>query len=211
MIRIILSILLLIISIKLLSTTQTTDPEILIERFIQSVSTSAIQTNFTFIITEKKDVPSQRHSGRLLLHNNQFYLEMNEVLVWFNGKTQWALLRHSNEVTITEPTKEEIAEINPVSILSNIKTKSSIRSGRSTRANHRLIELLPNNKYETYTKVEVEFANATGHLSALRIFNTNGGTQEITLTNYQTNVVVQPNTFNFDRAKFPNAIINDMR
>jgi len=50
-------------------------------------------------------------------------MEMDEMQAWFDGKTQWAYMAQNNEVSITEPTEKELAETNPMAILSGYKTK----------------------------------------------------------------------------------------
>ncbi len=211
MYKYILSIALLINSILSISAQQATEPERLINNLIQSLSSSAIQTNFSITFSEKNDINSQRISGKLLLKGQQFYLEMDEMLVWFNGKTQWAYLKHSNEVSITEPTEDELADVNPVALLSSFKSKSNLKAGRSRNSQNHLVEFTPKNRRETFTKVEVEFAKSTGNLVSIKMENKDGSRQEITLTNYQKNVTVAPGSFTFDRSKYRNVIINDLR
>lgn len=211
MYKYIISISLLINSIFSANAQQSTEPERLINNLIQSLNSSAIRTNFTLKFSEKNDLNSQQISGRLLLKGQQFYLDMNEMQVWFDGKTQWTYLPQSNEVSITEPSEEELGEINPVALLIAFRSKSNLRAGRSRNTQNHLVEFTPKSNRETFTKVEVEFAKASGNLVSIRMENRDGSRQEISLSNYQRNVAVQPENFTFDRSKFRNVIINDLR
>jgi outer membrane lipoprotein-sorting protein len=60
-------------------------------------------------------------SGTVTACKNKFSYSAGDLAVWYNGKTQWALQRSANEVTITEPTAAELIESNPFKILSNYK------------------------------------------------------------------------------------------
>ena len=121
------SILVLIISIFSASAQNNTDAEKIINNLLTSVKTSAIRTNFNLKITEKNALNSQSNSGIFTLKGDRFVLEMDETKAWFDGKTQWAYMVQNNEVSITEPTAQEVASINPMAILSGYKAKSVVR------------------------------------------------------------------------------------
>jgi len=211
MYKYIFSIVLFINSICSISAQKTPDSEELIKNFIQSIQSSAIQTGFSITSTEKNTLNSQRFSGKLLLKGNQFYLEMDDMLVWFNGKTQWVYLKQSNEVSITEPTEEEIAEVNPVAVLSAFKLKSNLKMGKSKNPQNVKIEMTPKKKSESFSKVEAEFVKTSGNLALIRIYNSNGSKQEIHLNNYRLQQQIPTSSFVFDRNKYKNVIINDLR
>ncbi len=211
MYKYIFSIVLFINSICSLTAQKTSDSEVLINNFIQSIQQSAIQTDFSITSTEKNAVHSQRFSGKLLLKGNQFYLEMDDILVWFNGKTQWVYLKQSNEVTLTEPSEVELAEVNPVAVLSSFRTKSNLKKGSSRNPLNVKIEMTPKKKGEAFSKMEAEFIKSSGHLSHILIQYTNGSKHEIQLSNYRLQQQIPAGSFVFDRSKYKNVIVNDLR
>ncbi len=211
MYKYILSIFLFINSIFAISAQNNTDAERLINNFINSVKTEAIRSDFTLKISEKNAVNSQQFSGIVVLRANQFYLEMDELMVWFDGKTQWAYLKESNEVNVTEPTEEELAEINPIAILSGLKSISTMQFSKTKHQTNHIIELIPKNKNAAFTKSEVHINKTTGDLSTVSIKYKNGTANELVLKNYQKNIAVKQNTFVFDKVKFSGAAVNDLR
>ena len=94
----ILSIFLFINSIFTISAQNNTEAEQLIDKLINSIRSEAVRSNFTLKISEKNAVNSHKFSGIVVLRANQFYLEMDELMVWFDGKTQWAYLKESDEI-----------------------------------------------------------------------------------------------------------------
>lgn len=60
-------------------------------------------------------------NGNVTMCREKFSYNAGDLAVWYNGKTQWALQRSANEVSITEPTAAELIESNPFKILSNYK------------------------------------------------------------------------------------------
>jgi len=207
----ILSIILFINSIFVGNAQNNTEAERLINNFINTIKTEAIRTGFNLKISEKNGVNSQQVSGTFVLKGNQFYLEMDEAQVWFNGKTQWALLKESNEVSITEPTEAELAEINPVSILSAFKKMSKVQFSKVKNEKNHIIVMTPKTKNATFTKVEVQLVKASGNLFSIFIQQKNGMTNHLTLHNYQKKVAVGQNTFVFDKTKFRGVTENDLR
>lgn len=207
----ILSIALFINSIYGLNAQNSTDAETIINKFIVSVQSEAIGTDFTFIISEKNTVNSQNFSGTFTLKGNQFYLQSDEMQVWFDGKTQWAYLEGNNEVSITEPTESELVQINPVAILSGFRSVSNIRFGKQQNAKNHIIELIPKNKKAEFSLVEVQIDKTTGNLYSILIRFQNGVTNQLFLKNYRKHVNITRNTFIFDKSKFKDVIVNDLR
>jgi outer membrane lipoprotein-sorting protein len=207
----ILSIFLFINSIFVGFAQNNTEAERLINNFINTIKTEPVRAGFNLKISEKNGVNSQQISGTFVLKGNQFYLEMEEAQVWFDGKTQWALLKESNEVSITEPTEQELAETNPVSILSALKKVSKVQFSKVKNEKNHIIVMTPKAKNATFTKVEVQLTKATGNLSSINIQQKNGTTNHLSLHNYHKKVAVSQNTFVFDKTKFRGVTENDLR
>src|SRR5690554_4515129 len=106
----IISILLLINSIFTLNAQKSSDAEKLIKDYLHSVQTGAVQTSFNLKVIPKNSVNSQSITGSMIMKGNQFSLTTEDVKVWFDGKTQWALFEQNQEVNITQPSPEELAE-----------------------------------------------------------------------------------------------------
>jgi len=138
-------------------------------------------------------------------------LETDDLTVWFNGKTQWAYLKESNEVSITEPTAEEVAATNPIAIISAFKLVSIIQFSKLKSQTNHIIELTPKKKDTDFSKVEIQLHKSTGNLQSINIQYKNGIINNLTFNNFQKNVAVNPETFVFDKGKFKGAFTNDLR
>lgn len=204
------SIILLIISIFSTSAQNNPDAERIITDLITKVRTVAIRTNFRLSVTGKNDVNSQSNSGTFTMKANKFMLVMDEMKVWFDGKTQWALMVQNNEVSVTEPTNAELADTNPMAVLSAFKSKSKIVFSKTKSGRNHVIDLIPKIKNPEFNKVEVQIDKSNGNLSSVKMFSKNGTTL-LTLTNYQNGVPVNDKDFTFNKAKFKGVTINDLR
>jgi outer membrane lipoprotein-sorting protein len=207
----ILSILLLINSISVSFSQNNTDAEQLTDNFINSFQKQTIQSDFTIKVSEKNSVNSQLISGKIVLRANQFFLESNELKVWFDGKTQWAYMKESNEVNISEPEADELAQINPIAIISAFKAASQIQFSKIKNPQNHVIELTAKNKKADFNKVIIQINKTTEDLQSIMIEYKNGIQNIIQFTNYQKGVNVKPEVFKFDKSKVRDAVVNDLR
>jgi len=207
----VLSILLFINSIVGVSAQKNTDAQKIIEDYLNSVRSSAVQTAFDLKVIPKNGVNSQSVSGNLIMKANQFYLTMDEVKVWYDGTTQWALFEQNKEVTITEPTAQELAETNPMAVLAGFTAKSKAGFSKQKSAGNHIIELTPLKANDQFVKVTVQIVKTTNQLHSIYVLNRDGSRNELTLKNYRNNATVTPATFRFDATKYPGMTINDLR
>lgn len=60
-------------------------------------------------------------SGTICIKENKFYISSPELLTWFDGKSQWVLLKNSDEVNVSTPTVEEVQKSNPYTFVNLYK------------------------------------------------------------------------------------------
>lgn len=60
--------------------------------------------------------------GSALMAGAAFAFTTPQLDVWFDGRTQWVFLHSTGEVSITEPTADELATTNPFVVLSAYDT-----------------------------------------------------------------------------------------
>lgn len=77
------------------------------------VSAKAVEIMFT--------IPGNDGSvqGNAILSGASFVFHTPQMSVWYDGKTQWTFLNSSKEVSITEPTAEELSASTPFAILNS--------------------------------------------------------------------------------------------
>jgi outer membrane lipoprotein-sorting protein len=123
----------------------------------------------------------------------------------FDGRTQWVFVSEYNEVSITEPTKEELQEINPLAMIEYYVSKDKI-----SQSDDGAINFYPTNPKESeYFRIELRL-NKTNLPSRLVIHQKNG--DKITLIFDSLNKTkVSDDCFVFDVVKYPNVEVNDLR
>ena len=142
-------------------------------------------------------------NGTLLLKGNRFYLNSGGIQSWFDGTTQWSYLESSEEVNVSNPTPEELQTINPYALLSIYK------SGYNYKYTGIEVILTPENKQDI-TSITL-FVSQTYQPLYIKVEQSNKSANEIIVTSYQTNQPLDNATFKFDKKKFPNAEVIDLR
>lgn len=189
---------------------QSPTAEQLITNLLNEAKNGAVKTSFKLTASDKTN--SQVSDGTFTIKGNKFVLEMDEMKVYFDGKTQWAYVPTQNEVSITEPTEKELTETNPMAILASFKNKSNIRFASKSLVNGNYnITLLPKNKQQDIVKIEVVLNKTTNHLVSIKVFNKNGSTYLLGLTNYTTGLKFADANFVFNTLRYKSVGINDLR
>lgn len=151
-------------------------------------------------------------SGKLLLKGEKFQLTTQDVTTWFDGQTQWSYLKQNEEVNISTPTPEELRAINPYAWLSLYKQGFNYRySGVKTREGkqgHEIV-LTPQTKQDIQSITLL--IGSDYEPIYIGILPTEGQMQEFIVHNYRIQLNLNDNAFRFDKSKYPNAEIIDMR
>ncbi|MDD3080415.1 MAG: outer membrane lipoprotein carrier protein LolA [Paludibacter sp.] len=205
------SIFVLIISIFNTNAQNSTDAEKVINNLVSSLNSGAIKTNFTLSMSEKNGVNSQSGSGTFILKGKKFALEMDETKAWFDGKTQWTFVKQNNEVSVTEPSEEELATVNPIAIIEGYKTKSYVRFSKTKSSANYIVEMKPKFKNDDFVNIEIQVAKSTGNLNSIKMTDKKGHIIHLSLKNYQKGLKVTNETFVFNKAKLPGVMVNDLR
>ena len=143
--------------------------------------------------------------GDILIKGSCFRIKLGENETVFNGKTQWVFLSKYNEVSITEPTKEELCEVNPLSMIEYYVAKDKISLG-----DNGVINFYPLNPKECeYFRVELSL-DKSNTPKRLVIYQKNGDKITLLLESLKK-ININDSVFNFDASKYPNVEINDLR
>jgi len=207
--KIIYSLAFIFLSVPFIGAQNNAQAEKIITDLLAEAKKSAIKTNFRLVTNDKSN--SQSSSGTFTIKGNRFVLEMDALKAWFDGKTQWSYVAQSNEVSITEPTEKELAETNPMAILSGFKSRCSIKFSAIKSATDYCIDMIPKLKDKNISKIEVQVNKSTGNLISIKLNNKNGSSTILKLTNFQKGVKVSDNTFVFNQSRYKGVVVNDLR
>lgn len=149
-------------------------------------------------------------TGSMSVAGRNFHLSTPQMKVWYDGKTQWSYLHSAGEVNVTQPTEAELAQTNPLSILSSLGKNFTFRRLKASGGVER-IELIPARKSSDFASAIVTITSATslpkeivvkdakGHLTTIRISSIKGGKTKPAAA------------FRFPAASYPGVEVVDLR
>lgn len=183
-------------------------------------SVDAIKNNSgidaTFILKESGKHIKGNYSfeGSLKNKGNKFVIETPDMQTWFDGKNQWSLVKGAQEVNLSTPTEEEIAAINPISMLRLYKKGFTAHyKGERTVHGHKIIEveLTADNKQTAWRKIFLRVSPVNYLPASIMIRDKNGQTTEIEFLKYNENINLSDSDFVFNKKNFPDVEVIDLR
>ena len=123
-----------------------------------------MDVKFTSHSRDEKNSTSESFEGAMRMKNEKFVLTTPDMIIWFDGTTQWTYLPYNKEVNINTPSADELHLINPMMLLQDYKKNYNLTlTGESTSANAKSafdITLTPK-KREQLEKVDIQIEKNT--------------------------------------------------
>ncbi len=173
---------------------------------------NGITATFT-IETQAEGEEEYRSQGELKMQEEKFFLSTPEVLTWFDGTTQWAMLVDANEVNITNPTEEELKAVNPYVLLQLYKNGFDCtldEQGKSGNGKTKRIVLIPTEENEL-EKIILEIDTEKQYPVSIEMINKNKSRNKITVSSYKEKMKHPKEIFVFNKSQYPQTEIIDLR
>ncbi len=183
-----------------------------LELMMKKLESTAISTNFGMVVKDANKDDLAKLSGTVLIDGNRFLLNTSDLQLVFDGKAQYAYSPQINEVTITEPTEKELAEVNPLMLLERYKNNSKIvfeKNKESAETNN--IVILPKDKNSDVKQIVVRISKTNNLPTLLQLFDKKGSIITLMLAKTKENVKFEKGTFSFDSSLYDGIEINDLR
>ncbi|MDE7153384.1 MAG: outer-membrane lipoprotein carrier protein LolA [Muribaculaceae bacterium] len=148
-------------------------------------------------------------TGTIILSGDRFMIDSQVGSRWFDGKTLWAYSPQTNEVTVTEPTDEELAEINPFQFLKSARNDFTPRLLKSAAGAY-TVELKPKKGNSGITSAVVTVDSSTYLIKSIKL-TVNKQVINIRLSSVRTGKALPDSIFRFEKRMLPKAEINDLR
>ena len=187
-------------------------PVEVIDAVLKKMQAGAVTTNYMLSLTDKNTPTPQIFRGKMTMQGSKFLIEANGMKIIFDGKTQWAYSADDNEVTITEPTQEEISQMNPIALVKAYKQACRIIfSVTEKEQNFHVLEFYPKDKFADLKCLTI-YVNKASNVPARLVMTTLSGSRtEMKFTGVKTAQKVDAKIFQYNPSEFPEAEINDLR
>lgn len=153
--------------------------------------------------------------GTIQLKGEKFVLKTSEMTTWFDGKTQWSYLVRNDEVNVSNPTQEELQQINPYTFLYMYQKGFSCKLGAVASFQGKAVWeviLTASSKKQDLERISLYVTKGTYEPVYIQLQQRGQKTRtEITLTSYQSRQNYADDVFTFDRKQYPSAEMIDLR
>lgn len=149
-------------------------------------------------------------SGELLLSGDRFAIKGEGASIWYDGKTQWSYSEATSEVNITEPTADELAEVNPLVILKSDPDTYQLKIKKKNKSTI-LLQLTDKTDAMSISRASVMIDPSTYLPQAAEVETSSGERMTLVLKNLKKLKSAAAALFRFNPATLPGVEIIDLR
>ncbi|MDO5523775.1 MAG: LolA-like putative outer membrane lipoprotein chaperone [Bacteroidia bacterium] len=177
-------------------------------------NSKGIKMSFNLATTDESGAEYPAQKGVAFIKGNKFKIEMPTLNTWFDGKTQWVLMKDFNEVNISNPSGEEIASISPLALLGMYKSGYTLKQPVTKTVNGKsafVIDMIPTASRSEFKDISVAIDKKSHTILQVGLTMKNGMKNNIDVLDYNANYNFPDSDFVFDKDKYPKAEIIDLR
>lgn len=183
-----------------------------LDRVVEKIRRSGdLSAAFTLTVYNALNEPVDKQSGTIKLSGDKFYWTTPAMTVWYNGQLQWAYVKASEEVNLTEPTPAEIASINPYTLITTYKQNFNVKALKAKNSQQRVAELTPKKKRTQIDRVVLTVNASNWMPQSFQIYYSDRTHSTIALSRLVTGQNFSDATFVFDKKQYPKAEVIDLR
>ena len=190
------------------------------EPYLDKISTDlapdhAIHINFDYIRQDLQSETQVEGSGSLVLMGEMYKMELDEVMVFFNGKKQYSLNKEVEEVyiSIPDPDDKDFLFSQPIKLLRNYKEEFKYKlMGDATilGVNAVEVQLYPEELGGPYALLKLFFSHDRTQIKAIVIRQKDGIIYTMIVTEMSKKEDPGVNYFQFNAVDYPNVDVIEL-
>ena len=152
-------------------------------------------------------------SGSINVQGNKLRIEAQEMTLWYDGNTQWTLMKGTNEVNISTPEEEESQPMNPYVFVNlykkgyNLSLKDATYQGTVCHE----VRMLAQNAQAPIQEMLITISKTTLLPQSIRIRQGKNGWTRIRVSRLSTGKHWKDEHFRFNEQEHPEAEVIDLR
>ncbi|MDE5838585.1 MAG: outer-membrane lipoprotein carrier protein LolA [Paramuribaculum sp.] len=149
-------------------------------------------------------------NAALTMSGNKFTVKSPDMEIWFDGKNQWTYSPRTGEVNITEPSAEELSQINPISVINHFANgyNASLLPASKGVKN---IRLTAKSVKSDISVIDIKLNASTLTPDMIKLQLKSGESVTITVSSLKFGNALPASTFTYSRKFHPDAEIIDLR
>ena len=153
--------------------------------------------------------------GKLLMEDNSYHFDTDEMKVWYDGTTQWTMQFDDDysELYISNPTLEDQQSINPYLVLKNYKDHFVAADGTEKSMNgkpvHEVI-LTAKDKRQELSSLKV-YIKSDGCIDSMQLIFPDERIYKVDVRSMRSGLTFPKQTFTYSEQAYPADEVIDMR
>lgn len=172
--------------------------------------TCSSQASFTSVYYDAQNRELNKQKGTIYLQGDLFRLEYGDILATYDGKT---LVHHDDieeTLTISEPTNEELLQINPLHFLRSRGKGFDVQMDKKQKGIERLI-YKPKGK-SNLKQVIIDYRQSDAMPTKVTLLTADKGRIELNLNSFKAlNTEFPANRFTLSKKDYPQSEVVDLR
>lgn len=177
-------------------------------------SYKAVTAAFVYKVESAAGKMLSSKNGSVNMKGNKYYVSISGQEIFCDGATVSTYDKSANEVTITKVDNSN-STITPQKLFTNFYDKDFLYklNGEKKVGNKTLqeIEMTPNDKTKPFHKVYLLIDKATTGIYSTKVLEKSGNRYIYTVSSLNGNAAVADTKFVFDKSKYPNVEVVDLR
>ena len=151
-------------------------------------------------------------SGTMWLQGSKMKLDVDGIITWYDGKTRWCYVPSAKEVNIDEPSKKEMAAMNPYTFMNIYKKGFKMTVKETVLRGEAVYEVYLKARYAKMDvkEVYVDIRKSDYQPLCIRVREDNDW-QRVSVLSFKGNLQLGDDFFTFPEKDYPDVLINDMR
>ena len=211
----IFSVLIALLSLPVIAQQQQSQAKSILDKTAEAFrKAGGVKADFTVKVITDGLIEGVEH-GTIQLKGEKFVLKTSDIITWFDGKTQWSYVTKNDEVNVSNPTQEELQQINPYTFLYMYQKGFFYKLGATKTFRGKSVwevVLTARDKKQELERITLFVTKDTYEPLCILLQQRGQQTRnEITVTAYQTGLDYADHVFTFDRKAYPTAEVIDLR
>ncbi len=171
----------------------------------------AFKADFQYILENPSEDLTETFEGAVTVKDEMYRLEMEGQTIINNGETVWTYMPELNEVNISnyDPEEQEISMNNIFTLYKDGYKYLYIEESNGGKTD--VVDLVPEDKSNTYFKIRLNIATADRTLQRFMVFDKNGNRYIYEIDGFEVDGSITDSFFVFDPSQYDGVEVIDFR
>lgn len=184
-----------------------------------TVSASAFMKEAAAKVTASKSLTAsfkvesagqQTVTGNIAVQGDKFAVTTSVNSTVYDGKTQWTISNADKEISVFEPTADEIAQVNPFAVIKSYNRDYNLKALTSDTNNVK-IQLTPKKSDSSIKSIVITFAASSKLAKAMTITLDDGTVLHVTVSDIVVNANIPASRFVVSLKNYTGYDVIDLR